>query len=230
MPNDGEILSVTVSSLRLLVERAGRFYKLARLGWSKKDTSVYLILYVPVGGRSYAGVTNVPAIGDPPATFNYGDQVCGAGMPKVSLHESGRCHAEIDGVKTNAVKGRDVFHGAGGHIASVTCFSVAGLPTVLSPKGPPKYDVALSSADPTWTATHVSLHICPTLEHAEKHHFSVVLARPGRPRPLLIGVSGNPTAEPSENQNLGVTAIAGWGPGESGSVPGIFATTTGPEP
>lgn len=230
MPNDGESLSVTVSSLRLLVEREGTFYKLARLGWSQKDTSVYLMLYVPVGGQSYAGVVNVPSIGGPPATFNYGGQLCGTGMPKLSLHESGQCHAEVDGVKTKPVKGRDVFHGAGGHIASVTSFSVVGLPIVVSPKGPPKLDIPLTSSDPTWTATHVSLHICPTPEDARGHHFSVALARPGKPRPLLIGVSGQPTAESPENHNPGVTAIAGWGPGESRSVPGIFATTTGAEP
>jgi hypothetical protein len=221
---------VDLTAVRLLVAHENRLHKLARLAWSNKDVSLYVLPYLPKGGTAHAGVMKIPGPAGPPSTWNYTGQVDGSGGPKLTLHSSGRCHGEVDGVHGPPVWGRPLTGREGGHIASITCFSVEGLPEVTVPSGPPSADIVLQSSDPSSTATNVALFVLTSDRKDDEYHFVLTFRREGLDAPVRIGIRARVTTEPSGNRDPGVLVMAGWGPGDTGDRPltGVFVVTKGP--
>jgi hypothetical protein len=217
-----------VNAIRLLVERDGTLYKMVRLDWSNSDVSLYITPYVPEGGTGYAGQMKVPAPGDA-ATWDYARQASGVPV-KVSLHESGRSHSSAGGEHSQPTWGRPLFHPEQAHIATVSCFNVEGLPTVSVPRSLPQPDIVMRGSEHPWTAVHVPIFVCPDEEAASTHRFWITMTRPGRARPLLVGIGGRSTFEPEGNRDGGVLVYAGWGPGnDPRPLVGVYGVTSPPQ-
>lgn len=214
-----------VDRIRLLVERDGRLHKVANLAWSSSDVSLYITPYAPLGGEGHAGMMRVPGPGQA-STWDYSRQAVGTPV-RVALHESGRCHAEAGGSRSEPTWGRSLFYPDIAHIASISCFEVNGLPTVDVPKGPPQLDVVMRHAGEEATACHVGLFVCPDEVERPWEKFRITFERPGRERPLYLAVSARETAEAPDNRDGGVLVVAGWGPGDdSRPVGGVYGVTS----
>ena len=220
-----------LTGVRLLVNVAGTLYKLARIRWSTADASVYVMPYVPKGGIGFAGPMKVPAP-EASSSVNFARELMGPN-PKLSLHESGRCHGSVGEQRTGPVWGRGLFDGSG-HIATITSFDVTSQPTVAVTRTGTEPDIILMTPGFEVPGMNVALLVGDSPEEAGRLgqlHF--ILDRPDRPRPLYVALNCRDPGQSAEGPPVpGVTVIAGWGPGSRGDqrpLSGTFvATAPGP--
>jgi len=101
----------TLKGVRLcVVDRGGTTRKVARLDWSKTDTSLYISPYCPPGGMAYAGRFRIP-YRDPSFTFDFSGQAEALdSMPKMSLHETGLTKTELGGTEEQVCGRPASFH------------------------------------------------------------------------------------------------------------------------
>ena len=85
------------------------------------EVNVYeAIAYCSPGRTAYVGLADLPE-NNASSTWDFAGQ--GEALetnPKVSLHESGACLAEVGGYRTGFVWGASLDHSIGGHVATVT--------------------------------------------------------------------------------------------------------------
>ena len=220
---------VEVQSLRLLVERNGVLFNIAKVALGKADASLYIIPSTPSEGEGYAGLMKVPEHGQH-NTWTYSRQL--AGLPiRVTLHESGRCHASAGDRQTEPTWGRSLFYDEVAHVATISCFNVGGLPAVETLRGPPRLDVVFKSADLDWTAIHIPVFVCPDDSPAVWKRVAVRMTPDGRPRPLYLVLGGRLEQEPANNRDGGVLVVAGWGPGDDQRpLTGVYGITSPAHP
>jgi hypothetical protein len=215
-----------VKSLRFIIGRQGTLFKVAQLSFGKNDQSIYITPYVPAGGTGYVGQMKIPAPGQS-GTWDYSRQASGTPV-RVTLHESGRCHATAGGSSTPPVFGRPLQHDSRAHVATIVCFDLTGLPTIRQPRGGSTPDVLLLATDAEWTSLHIPLYVCPDPQSAAVAwmKMSVTMTRDNS-TPLILGIGGRTGPESAEGLGSGVLVLAGWGPGnDDRPLTGIYGVTS----
>lgn len=203
--------AVTINGLRLIAEHEGTFYKIARIQWSNKDASLYVLPYMPSGGTAFAGVMKIPDQEQGASTFNFARGVEGA-KPKMSLHEFGQCRASVGDQSIAQVWGRKLHDQGGGHIGTIECCSFEGLPTIDPPKGPPEPDLVVDSEGAEWHGVRIPILVYLAESDAARHPFYVSTKRPYKPT-LFVAVHVYPSKVDPTTAERGVLVYAGWGPG-----------------
>jgi hypothetical protein len=136
----------------------GSVRKVARLNWSKTDSSLYIKPYCPKGGRSYAGRVQVPP-SDQSATFSFEGQLeGGAVMPKMSLHQSGLTRTELNGRGTMFVESKPWPESSGGHVATIKTFDPYLLP-LMDKSNRRTPDVIAVDAKEPWTSIRYLINV-----------------------------------------------------------------------
>jgi hypothetical protein len=219
---------IEIIDFRLLLNWDGTLYKLARIVFSKSDVSFYIIPYAPDGGTGFAGQMMIPAPGQS-NSVNFSRQL--EGLPvRVSIHESGRCHAAAGTEKTQPAWGRSLFYDEIAHIATVLTGAPTTLPVASEARGGSHPDIVFTPGLDGYNSVHVPLFVCPDEATAKQHVIYVTLARPGKPRPLYLALGGRIDNMNLDSPEAGVVVMAGWGPGnDPRPLNGIFAVTTQPK-
>lgn len=213
---------IPIKSLRVLLERDGVIFKVAKVAFSQKDVSVYVMPYQYEGGHGFGGQMMIPGPGKS-NSWNFTRQLTGEPV-KVSIHESGRTHAQIGALMTEPVWGRGLFHDEVSHVATISCFSPVGLPEVVEPRGAPQADIVLRTGENDWTSVHVPLFVCPDIDTASNHIAYITLNRSDRERALYLAIGARVENAPSEQLGKGVLVFTGWGPGnDHRPLNGIYA-------
>jgi hypothetical protein len=212
-----------VSSIRILARRHDHLRRVAKIRWSSRDASIYILPYGPEGTLGHVGVHDaVPPEGS--FTFDFLSQ--GAGMhPKLSLHQSGQVHATCEGYSTWPVFSAPLFSPGGGHIASIVCLNPEQLPEFATqPRGLPRVDVVLDLPS-RYTTMHVALFANIVEDRLPECPIRLRLIRPSMPMPLHIGIQFRGDNAASDGSGVGV--LGGWGPDASPieSIPLVYAIT-----
>lgn len=219
---------VPIKGLRVLVDHRGELRKLARLGWTKRDASFYIIPYATRSRRGWVGTTEL-AFGDS-TTVDFTTGVEGA-KPKVSVHESGLTHATVDGHVTPDVAGQPLHDDAGGHVATIITFNPEGLPPIAVARGAPRADLVVTSERGTgdwWDGVRVALFVYTQPERATEKKAYITFRRPGSVPPLYVSLGVFGEQHPADNREPGVVVLAGWSPGDRGvgdPTPLVYAVT-----
>lgn len=207
-----------VKSVRLLADVGIGLRELAEFEWSQKDASLYVTPAMPDGGVMYAGMfESIPpnARGD----LNFGLQGVGH-KGYVSFHASGQTHAKCrDGesrYRSEPIQGVPLFTGAGGHLATLDCFGVDGLPPVDVLRTGGRRDLILGiEQHPARRNVHVAVHTreeMPEAVGADKDFQLVVtMERPNMPRPLHLCFRIGSRENPGDDGGSAVMAFGGWG-------------------
>ncbi|MGW6244396.1 hypothetical protein [Streptomyces sp. NRRL F-5193] len=223
-----------IETVRIIAAHDGGFAQIAHLSWAPPtnpgDASLYIRPYVGEGWTAYGSVT--PAVAPDQSVNVEAERHRDAkfGELKMSLHGSGQTHVYIGPRTKNnrlpAVTGRPLHDPSGGHIASITCFDLSGLPLVQAPStqapdldlvvpapgegGTSKLNVALFSGtdEEAMRAKHPWLTTGPLLR----------FDRTGLPTPVFFGLRCGYFPGP-RTSTPGVTVIGGWGPGAQPSDP-----------
>ena len=210
-PPAGTFRGAEIKAVGLVVERSGRLYKAAKVFFGSEDASVYITPYRYPSGVGYAGQLMVPPPGGSNAV-NFTRQLTGHPL-KLSLHESGRTHAQSGGLRTEPAWGRALHFPVPAHIATVTVFDPVGLPEVPSARTGDEPDIVFETGGGDWTSLHISMHVCPDEDSTVPYLLHATLQRAGGPRPLYLAFNARLENAPDRQHGPGVLVTAGWGPG-----------------
>ncbi len=196
--------------MRFLVERRGTVRALFKVAVSNKDASLYLFPYGQ-GGRYFYGRQSLGEH-EVRKTFSYADQFDTEGVPKLSIHQSGRVHVYY---------GRDRLAGPlwtlplpewrGQHIDSVvpdSLDSLAPYTREIKTEGP-EFDCVIESDDCENLRVVVYCNGWAP-EFVDGWQAMLTLQRPSLERPIYFGFMIFP--ERKLSQNGGITVLAGWKP------------------
>lgn len=186
--------------------------KVARIGWSKRDASVYVMLYATDHQHRYAGTFALSGLTPLPLDLRQMAKVNSTtGVVKLSMHESGHCHAELDGRQTRTVRSTPLTSGFDGHLCTILVSDPASLP-VLAETGPTRTtDLTADSRDFPWNGAQFFLFAFQDDQDTGGEDFPMgfALRRGDNRQPLWIGLwphafQGEQPADP------GVLAFAGF--------------------
>jgi hypothetical protein len=176
-----------------------------------EDASLYILPYSPATDRgAFIGI--VRSVPRSTWTLDFSAEPYGPN-PKVSIHESGRVHAAIDGHRTPPLLGARLDASGGGHIATITCFDHRGLPIFTDqPQPAPELHVVLRDPPGACFAVHMPIYVSTGLADLDKWNcqLRVKFQRPTLECPLFVGVRIRGSGESGDP---GVLVMAGWGPG-----------------
>jgi hypothetical protein len=199
------------------------FYKVAKVTWTSKDASLYVIPY-PDNRPGYLGVAK-GLLTSP--SFDAGAIGRAGVRPRISIHESGVVHGQVADYRTEQLVGPPLNDPAGGHIATISCFDPVGLPSVQTLRGGREPDVVLIDPESKGGAIHIVLYVALSDRQLAKYpgQLRLALERPTLRQPLLFRFR----VRGAEQEGTGgVAVMSGWGPGPADRDVDelVFAVTT----
>lgn len=200
-----------VKKVRLVVESVDGTYEVATVAFGQSDASLYIFPGEYESGEGFAGQLMVPAPGGS-NSFNFTRQQSGYPL-KLTIHGSGRTHAEAASGEVQPAWGRALIHDEVSHIATVQVFSPLGLPEVAGPSTARIPHVIARLTGQEWTSARFLLHVCPDEASANEFGVYVTLVRPTLPRPLYLAFECRVNNQPDSEMGTGVLVLGGWGPG-----------------
>ena len=195
---------------RLCIRLADRIAKVARLAWSDADASIYVIPYPGPAKTSFAGVYE-SRLGSTTLPFEGQLEAVGGDTPKVSIHESGICHAQLGAERSGRARGPRLHHGTG-HIATIQTFRPDLLPTLATPPSSqgPVIDVVATPPSTPWTSLRFVLSVIDPASHPLNGPWAVLNLARAKGTDLHIRIASVSDYEP-HNDGEGVVVLAGWG-------------------
>jgi hypothetical protein len=199
--------------LQILVSYQGACRRLCKLAFSRTDASIYLFAYAQHGNYFYGGRSLLERQVED--TFDFTRQLTSKDVPKLSIHESGRVHAEVRTVSIKPLKNPSLASLRGQHIATVCADSFSGLPpfngnvrnsgatihhVIAVEKGVDSGRLAIyvNGIEPQFVSTR-----CRVI---------IPLKRPSIRGCLHVGLAPIAQFPLGANDKAGVTVIAGWDP------------------
>ncbi|MFI7499386.1 hypothetical protein ACIBVL_12895 [Streptomyces sp. NPDC049687] len=222
-----------VNSIRIVSPYNGDFALVAHISWSEGDPSLYIRPYFEEGWKARAVIFDAPPNASTTVTQQYQCEV-DPGEAKLSLHYSGQCHVYYGKGKTNRtppVYGPKLNDAAGGHIASINCFDLHGLPLLGGPprQTGPELDVVAPAPGQGTAQLKVSLHASSDEQAMQNFPLWLTLKRPVMPDPLYVALQSRSEQGPMKPIR-GVQVVGGWGPGAQHDAPiRTLALWTGPD-
>jgi hypothetical protein len=137
-----------IREIRLHLESPQGLRRLAKLAFSRRDASLYLVPYGPRGQYFYG--SRGMADGQSTDTFNFREQLSANSNPKLSIHETGQVHIYARGrPRAGPLQIGALQDSRGEHLATLRWDSVEKLPLFAKrPKTtPPDIDVAFGVPD-----------------------------------------------------------------------------------
>jgi hypothetical protein len=204
-----------VTEVRLLIEWSSRLSELCAVGFSERDTSLYL-RPVPPTGRVFAGTSLIPA-GARNLTFPFVGQseILSPEKVKLSIHATGQIHAKVDASRGRVVAGPlripSLATAGGQHIATITADDFACLlpinrvPTIHGPK----VDFAFPFG--SHSSGRVVLYANAVEPKFVDAAYWITLHRPDSGEVLYLGIAATPQ-DPLASSAEGFTLITGWDP------------------
>ncbi|GGJ11133.1 hypothetical protein GCM10010121_021870 [Streptomyces brasiliensis] len=234
-----------LESIQIVSSYQGGHALVAHLSWASpsnpSDASLYIRPYLG-GGWTAKGAVE-PSVAPNSTTTMTAQRHRDAkfGEAKLSLHHSGQTHAYVGPrekqFRLPPIQGPRLDDPSGGHIATITCFDLAGLPMLdrpLSTAGP-QVDVVAPAPGEETSRLHVAL-FSGTDEEAMSARYPFLRSAPvlrfdrmGMEKPLFFGLRarhfpGNPQPGP------GVSVMGGWGPGaQEEEAIGLVSVWVGPD-
>lgn len=221
-----------LETIRIVSAYDGGFAQVAHLSWAPPtnpgDASLYIRPFIGAGWTAKASVGTAA----PNATTTVAAQLQHEATwdkPKLSLHHTGQTHAYVGagpGYRTQPLCGPRLDDPAGGHVATITCFDLAGLPLLDRPLSadPPHIDFLTRGPGEGTAKLHVSLY-SGSDEDAMRERYPFLRSaallrfdRVGMPKPLFFGLRAVGFPGPPEPPP-GVSIVGGWGPGASAGAP-----------
>lgn len=89
-PEEQKAASPALREVTIVVEYQGALWRVATIGWSQVDASLYVRAFGPLGQFRY-GQSSIPS-GQHQETITTDDQGSSTAVPHLSLHESGQVH------------------------------------------------------------------------------------------------------------------------------------------
>ena len=203
-----------IHDCRFLIENEGKFKKVCRIVFGKKDASLYLIPY----GRQECylwGEGTVPE-GMKTATFSHANPAGEQERPKLSIHQSGQVHVKLlegDEYKAGPLQTKPLWDFQGEHVAGITIDSIDSLPDAGKIKPKPKSPEVALRTEEIGQTRRFALYANgtePRFDYPVKA--TVTMYRAGLPAPLHVGIATFAQDALTEGEEGGVTIISGWNP------------------
>lgn len=140
---------VNIQSIRFLVKIREEYFSYFKVAVSKNDASIYLFPYAKTG-RYYSGLCKLPEVyssrGKREVKVDYAEQLSAEKMPKLSIHETGQIHVDLDKDRIGPLKLPDLQNIRDQHIASVSIDNLSSLPkhTTTPHTNPPHIDFIIN--------------------------------------------------------------------------------------
>ncbi|MEU8132130.1 hypothetical protein [Streptodolium elevatio] len=234
MQQSSQLAPHGVESIRIVSAYEGGFAQVAHLSWAGPgnpgDASLYIRPFVGTNWTAKASANTAIA---PNASADVTAQLLHRkakfGEPKLSLHHTGQTHAYVGPKtkhRTQPVQGPRLDHPAGGHVATITCFALEGLPPLGRPLSADPPDIEILVPGPGQDTARLSVALYSgTDEDAMRQRYPFLQSttllrfdRLGMPTPLLFGLRAAHFPGPPQ-PTPGVVAVGGWGPGAAADGP-----------
>ncbi|KQV04422.1 MULTISPECIES: hypothetical protein [unclassified Kitasatospora] len=240
-----------IESIRIVAPCGSGFAQIAHLSWAKPNNPGDASLYIrPFIGDSWSVKGAVAA--SVAADFSgevHADRIhpnAVFGDAKLSLHHSGQTHVYVgkstgSGARANRlpdVRGERLDLDAGGHVATVVCFDVAGLPLLgRSPSSvPPDVEYVVDGTWPSDAQLNLALYT-GTDEQQMRAKFPFLAESPmlrfdrtGMSKPLFFGARARVDPRGGGPVPPGIIVVGGWGPGAAADTPvPMVAVWAGPD-
>lgn len=218
-----------LESIRIVSPYQDGFAQVAHLSWAPPnnpgDASLYIRPFVGIGWTAKGSVETALAPNVASTVTAQRHRNVEFGQAKLSLHHTGQTHAYVGPHKKNhrlppvQVPLDDP---SGGHMATITCFDLAGLPLLDRPLSstPPHIEFVVPGPGRGTAKLNVAL-FSGTDEQAMRARYpflqGAVLLRFDReemPTPLFFGLRSGYAPGPPQ-RTPGVIVVGGWGPGAS---------------
>ncbi|MGV9343114.1 hypothetical protein [Streptomyces sp. NPDC003688] len=223
-----------LESVRIVSLHQDSFAQVAHLSWARPnnpgDASLYIRPFVGIGWTAKGSVESTLAPNAASTITAQRHRNVKFGQAKLSLHHTGQTHAYIGPYQAKyrlpPVQGLPLDDPSGGHIATITCFDLAGLPLLNRPLSstPPDIDFVVPGPGQGTAKLNVAL-FSGTDEQAMRARYpflqdSVLLRfdREDMPTPLFFGLRSDYAPGPPQ-PTPGVIVVGGWGPGASANDP-----------
>jgi hypothetical protein len=219
-----------LESIRIVSPYKDGFAQVAHLSWAGPnnpgDASLYIRPYVGVGWTAKGSVDTALAPNAASAVAAERHRNARFDQAKLSLHHTGQTHAYIGPhnakYRLPPVKGLALDDPSGGHIATITCFDLAGLPLLGRPLSstPPHIEFVVPAPGQGTAKLNVAL-FSGTDEQAMRARYPFLQGtallrfdRENMPTPLFFGLRAGYAPGPQQS-TPGVVVVGGWGAGAS---------------
>lgn len=206
---------VNISKLRLLVQYKAVFLRLAKLMFTTKDSSIYVVPYAPAGHYFFG--SNEFQEQQIEVTVPFKTQLSSTlkQLPHLSIHEKGQVHVYIGKSRAGPLKIPALSEWQGQHIATLLVDKFDGLATFNgTPQSTKSEQDFVFQIEEPLESGRLAFYVngvqplfgddCPVV---------VTLKRPSLPNPVYIGVRPWPQAPlGATSGKTGVTVLAGWDP------------------
>ena len=202
-----------ISEVRFLVEHQGKFLRLFKLAFSRRDASIYLFPYAPTG-KYYFGGRSMPDANFKD-TFDYTSNHFAKNVPKLSIHESGQVHIVANEVRTEPLQIPPLDELSRQHIASV---SVDRFHSLAEYQKKPNFSGStvdrIIKTENEVNSGKIAIYVSSGKKVFETPvcNSYISLKRPSLDKMLYICLRAKSQDPLGDKDSKGITVIAGWDP------------------
>jgi hypothetical protein len=199
-------------SVRILIYYEEKLGRLCKFGFSRKDASLYVLVYAPKGRYKFG----THGFAQDQRSITFGTAKVGdiaTQPPHLSIHESGHVHIRTSADRVGPLQVPPLSDWTGQHAATVNAVSFAGLaPFDRQPKqAGADRDIVFAMGTPEQSSGRLALYINGAeAKFATDCKLQFKLERPTLEAPLHVGVAllNNQPLGPQP----GVLVVGGWDP------------------
>jgi hypothetical protein len=198
--------------LQILISYKGAPRRLCKLAFSNSDASIYLFAFAQHGKYFYGGRSLIEKqIQD---TFDYTKQLESNAVPKLSIHQSGRVHAKVEGKSIKPLWIPPLTALRGQHVATVCAESFTELPLFERDIQDSAREICFINFDKGAESGRLAIYINGTESRfvSKRCRLGISLQPPRTLVPLHIGLAPIAQSPLGTDEKAGVTVIAGWDP------------------